>query len=211
MIPTLNPYLRHGAQAVTPRGATLPDQTGYVVVYIYQAQGTVFPPFDAFYGRAEPLHVVTIHGVDYAWIYEAAPAVPQPRPARFGEHIRLRGFAQQGEVPRGAPATLTLFWEVGGSPPLDYWLFARVLGPDGRPYVQLDVPYPTSTWSQRRYHTTELPLALPPDAPPGTYRVVIGLYDPASGERLPLDAASTADPAQSGPHALLLTRFEVGE
>jgi hypothetical protein len=65
-----------------------------------------------------------------------------------------------------------------------------------------------STWEPGRYVPTHLPLTLPPDAPPGTYRVVVGLYDPASGERLPLEAASPADPAQSGPHALLLTRVQ---
>jgi hypothetical protein len=46
MTKSINPYLRHGAQATAPHKGSLPDNTGYVVVSIYQAQGTVFPPFD---------------------------------------------------------------------------------------------------------------------------------------------------------------------
>jgi 4-amino-4-deoxy-L-arabinose transferase-like glycosyltransferase len=209
MISSLNPYLREGAQAFFPSEGELRDNAGYLVVYISEVQGgPPLPPSDQFYGQVPPLHVVTIHGVDYAWIYQTPPPAAQPQPARFGEHIRLYGFAQEAVPPGERVPELTLFWQAQAPVATDYWLFARVLGPDGQTYAQLDLPYAMSTWEPGRYVPTHLPLTLPPDAPPGTYRVVVGLYDPASGERLPLEAASPADPAQSGPHALLLTRVQ---
>ena len=82
-------------------------------------------------------------------------------------------------------------------------LFAHLLGPDGRRYAQVDLPYPTSQWQPGRYSTTELPLAIPADVPLGKLRLVIGLYDPASGRRLRL-GGDALDPAIDGPDVLLL-------
>jgi 4-amino-4-deoxy-L-arabinose transferase-like glycosyltransferase len=211
MIRSLQPYLRHGAQAVTPEGPTLPPDTGYVVVYIYQAQGTVFAPFDQFYPQATPLHVVRIHGVPYVWIYQAPPMLAHPLAVDFGAALRLRGYEAAGPLRRGATTTLRLAWQAQAPLPTDYWLFAHLLNAAGERVAQVDVPLPTSEWEPPRTYLSELPLTLPADAPPGSYRLLLGLYDPASGERLPLAPAHAADPALSGPHALPLTRLEAAE
>jgi hypothetical protein len=219
MMKSLNPYLHHGAQATTPRAAALPDKTGYVVVYIYQAQGTVFPPFDHFYGQAHPAHTVTIHGVDYAWIYQVPPPVEHPRPATFGEAIALRGFATPDTQLPGGTGTLAaqrgenlvfqLFWSTTSAPPGDYWLFAHLIDPEGTRFFQADIPLSTSTWGTHRFVTTELRVTLPPNIPAGRYLLTTGLYDPSSRERLPLSRADAANPALSGPNALLLARVRV--
>ncbi|HET9223238.1 MAG TPA: glycosyltransferase family 39 protein [Roseiflexaceae bacterium] len=210
MVQTLQPYLRRGARAINPSDGRLPNKSGYVVVYGRQTQReALLPPFDQFYGKGVPLHVVRIHGVDYAWIYQAPPAVAQPRPAAFGPAIRLRGFDQAGAPERGQPLTFRLTWEVPAAPAADYTLFAHLLAPDGRRVAQVDLPLPSSSWAPGRYQATELPIVIPPDAPPGPYRLAIGLYEPPSGPRLPLTAVATLDPAIDGPDALLLTEFEV--
>src|SRR5262245_12290188 len=68
---SLQPYMRKGADVSGPDGNALPHKSGYVVVYIRQVQdGQTVPPFDQFYGHGVPLHTVSIHGVDYAWIYQ---------------------------------------------------------------------------------------------------------------------------------------------
>jgi hypothetical protein len=209
MVPALQPYLRPGAQAVDTLGGPLPAKAGYVVVYGRQSQRErTVPPFDQFYGRATPLHVVAIHGVDYAWIYQAPPPVEHSRPAGFGPAIRLRGF-DDGPAQRGQALRLVLSWEAQSAPPADSMLFAHLLGPGGRRYAQLDLPYATSAWKPGRFVATELPIAIPADAPAGTYQLAIGLYDPASGQRLALSAGSALDPAADGADALLLTEFEL--
>jgi hypothetical protein len=210
LVSSIQPYMRKGAQVSGPDGDALPRKSGYVVVYIRQVQdGQTVPPFDAFYGHAVPLHVVRVHGVDYAWIYQAPPAVAQQRPAAFGPAIRLYGFEQGGAPQRGQPLTFRLVWTTQAAPAADTTLFAHLIGPDGRRAAQVDLPLPTRGWSPGRYQATELPLAIPPGAPPGRYRLAIGLYDPASNQRLTLAAGAALDPAVDGPDALLLAEIEL--
>jgi hypothetical protein len=100
-------------------------------------------------------------------------------------------------------------------------MFAHLLGPDNRRYAQGDWPAPTggddgnseSSNSDHigRFVTTRLAVDIPADAPAGDYRLVIGVYDLGSGERLPLSGAPPVGERQAGPHALLLTRVAVPE
>jgi len=176
---------------------------------VRSTQGFVWPPFDQFYPGAVPLHVVQIHGVDYAWIYQAPPPVTRPRAADFGDRIHLRGLIWDGAAKPGAPLGLKLSWEVRASPPADYMLFAHLIAADGRRVAQVDLPYPTASWRAGRYAATDLPLTVPADAPAGSYQLVIGLYDPANGQRLALRAGAPIDPALDGPDALVLAEVRV--
>ncbi|MBK9711478.1 MAG: glycosyltransferase family 39 protein [Kouleothrix sp.] len=206
----LQSYLRRGAQSVVPDSPTLPPATGYVVVYVRNVQwGSLWPPFDQFYGRETPLHVVTIHGIDYAWIYRAPPPVSQPREADFGASIQLRGYTPAGAPERGKPLTLTLAWKARAVPESDYTLFAHLIGADGQRYAQADLPYPTGGWQAGGYQTTELQVPLPPELPAGRYRLVVGLYDPKGGPRLTVRASEPIDPALDGPDALPLAEIEL--
>jgi 4-amino-4-deoxy-L-arabinose transferase-like glycosyltransferase len=206
----LQPYMRKGAHVDGPEGDALPRKSGYVVVYIRQVQdGQTVPPFDQFYGPAVPLHVVRLHGVDYAWIYQAPPEVAKSRPAAFGSAIGLHGFDPVGVPRRGQPLVFRLVWEARAAPAADYMLFAHLLAPDGQRVAQVDLPLPSSGWTPGRYQATELPIAVPADAPPGVYRLAIGLYEPPGGPRLPLTAAATLDSAIDGPDALMLAEIEL--
>jgi hypothetical protein len=210
MISSLNPYLREGAQAYFPIQGELRDNAGYLVVYISEVQGgPPLPPSDTFYGREPPLYVAHIHGVPYAWVYQTPPPVEQQRRAVFGEHLRLRGFEQSGDLQRAAPLTLTLTWKAQAPVQRDYWLFAHLIGPNGQRRAQIDQQYQTSTWQPGRYIRTQLPLTVPADAPAGNYQLIIGLYDPDSGQRLPLVSEHMANPTLSGENALLLTELEL--
>jgi hypothetical protein len=209
-VTSLNPYLKDGAQADFPKGDQLRERTGYVVVYLPQTQGgPPDAPFGRFFGQAAPLHVVRIHGVDFAWIYRAPPEVAQPRAATFGPDIRLHGFDQSGEWRRGQAVALRLVWETSAAPPADYWMFAHMIGPDGQRYAGVDLPLPTSRWAPGQIAATELPIALPNDAPPGAYRLLIGLYAPDGGPRLALAPADPSDAATDSENALVLARFEL--
>jgi hypothetical protein len=209
-ITSLNPYLREGAQADFPKGDQLRDHTGYVVVYLPQVQpGQVDGAFKEFYGRRTPLHIVRIHGVDFAWIYQAPPQVAQPRMANFGTDIQLRGFDQGGAARRGQELRFRLLWEASAPPPKDYWLFAHLIGPDGQRYAQIDQPYPTSQWAPGRFATTELPIALPQTAPAGTYQLLIGLYIQENGQRLAVAATDSHSLVASEAGAYMLTEFNL--
>ncbi len=208
---SLNPYLRRGAQADYPVDGQLHRENGYVVVYIAQVQGgPPPPPFNRFYGAAVPLHTVRLHGVDYAWIYQVPPPVAHARPADFGPDLALLGYDQEEEEAQpGQPVEIELTWQAQDRLTEDYWLFAHLVGPDGRRFAQIDQPYQTSQWKPGRFVAAELPFPLPADLPVGTYRLLVGLYDPATGQRLPLAGAPAADPALSGPNALELLKLTV--
>lgn len=212
MITSLQPYMREGARATFPDAGTLKDGSGYVVIYIYQVQGgSPPPPFNQFYGYATPLHTVSIHGVDYAWIYAAPPPVAHKLTVDVGSRIRLRGFDQSTQVKRGESLRFTLLWETLAPPQEDYWFFAHVIDAQGQRYAQIDQPYATSTWEPGRFVPTEALIPLPEDIPSGRYFVVVGLTR-HNGERLPLGTEhATIAPTRTGPNALLLTDVGVEE
>jgi hypothetical protein len=205
----LQSYLREGAQSVVPDSPELPPATGYVVVYARNVQwDKPWPPFDQFYGAEQPAHVVRIHGIDYAWIYRAPPPVAQPRAADFGP-LHLRGYTLAEAPERGKPLALRLTWKANERPTSDFMLFAHLIGADGRRVAQVDLPYPTGGWEAGAYQQTELVLPLPAELPAGAYRLVIGLYDPNGGARLPLKVDEPIDPALDGPDALPLMEIVV--
>lgn len=208
MTEVLQPFMRRGAQVSYPDAGKLPNNAGYVVVYVRQIEDGELPtPFDQFYGHAPPLQTIRIHGVEYAWIYRAPPPIAQPRPADFGAAIHLRGFDQAGEPRRGQPLSFKLVWEPRATPAADYTLFAHLIGPDGQRYAQIDLPYPTGQWQPGQFVTTELPISIPAQAPAGVYHLFVGLYDPATGQRLALTGADARDPALDGLNAFLLTQL----
>jgi len=52
--------------------------------------------------------------------------------------------------------------------------------------VPLDGLRPTAGWRAGEVLMDEYAIPLPPDLPPGTYQINIGLYDPDTGQRLPV-------------------------
>jgi hypothetical protein len=209
---SFQPYLRHGAQAVSPSGDTLPDQTGYVLVYIRDVQRElVVPPFDQFYPQGTPLHTVTIHGVPYVWIYQVPPPVEHETRAVFGKHIHLRGYEADTMALRSTGIlSLTVQWQADAPLEQDYLMFAHVLDSSGQMVGQTDAPpageIPTSTWQPERVYTWEYPVFVPPDLPPGDYWLSLGLYHPDTFARLPLRNAAPVPPGApaGGADALLL-------
>jgi hypothetical protein len=114
----------------------------------------------------------------------------------FGEAITLEGYAAQ--VDSGA-LQVTLRWSTGAYLDTDHSVFLHLVAPGGgaEAIAQADGPpldgeWPTSLWlpgvTLDDLHT----IPLPPQLPPGTYSLLVGLYDPATGERLPLPDGSGA-------------------
>ena len=84
---------------------------------------------------------------------------------------------------------MTLEWEAMQTVDQAYKVFVHVLGPDGLPIAQEDNEpvngtRPTSTWHTGEVIMDSYAIPLAPQAPAGHYTIEIGLYDPATGNRL---------------------------
>jgi hypothetical protein len=111
---------------------------------------------------------------------------------RFGASLYLQGYTlEAAEVRPGETLALTLFW-TADEPANHYWsVFTHLVGPDGQPVGQDDqAPYdglfPPTRWDEGIIVDDEYAIPVGPDAPPGEYRLVVGMYDWRTGERLPL-------------------------
>lgn len=77
----------------------------------------------------------------------------------------------------------------------DYKVFVHIGNAEGKMMFQADhePPVPTSRWSGRvEYENT---MMVPPDLPPGEYKIVAGLWNPDGGAKLPVNADEGVMPA----------------
>lgn len=202
-VSTMRPYLRPGAYAeFAPADGSLPEQAGYVVVYLRSRQdGRLDQPFRSFAALQKPVYTLHIHGVKYAEVYEVLPEPQHELHASFGEDIALRGY-DLSET--DGALQLTLHWATTGAPP-DVSLFVHLIDADGQRQAQADLPALTAGWDGGRHYHTRLTIDLPANLPAGGYQLAVGLYNPQSFARLPLADGPPADPAAAGDNALLLT------
>ncbi len=113
-------------------------------------------------------------------------AVPIVRDDSFGGQMRLRGL----ETPQ--PDALTLYWQVEQVPDQPISAFVHLLDENGQIVAQSDQwpgGLPAHLWAIGQIISDHHTLSLPPDLPPGAYQMAVGLYDPATGQRLPAFAA----------------------
>lgn len=136
--------------------------------------------------------------------------IAQPLDITFANGIRLRGYDLHRpllQVRPGERLVLDLFWETSAPLVEDCTVFTHLVGSahnartGGPLWGQHDGPpvggqYPTRTWPAGELIADRHELAVDPDAPAGDYQLVVGLYRPATGERVPLEGGG-AD------HALL--------
>jgi hypothetical protein len=93
----------------------------------------------------------------------------------------------------GKRLDLALVWRSHAPITADYTVFAQLVGPDGRVWAQQDnYPQqnrlPTSRWLPDEAVVDRYTLSVPADAPPGDYRLLTGMYDWRTGERLTVAA-----------------------
>jgi uncharacterized membrane protein len=121
----------------------------------------------------------------------AVPTPDHPLDADFGGQVRLLGYDLACDRD-GASCELQLSWQAQTRMDVSYTVTAQLLGPAGRVRAQVDsVPqgggYPTLWWLPGEVVADRLTLDLAADAPQDAeYRLIVGLYDPATGERLPV-------------------------
>jgi hypothetical protein len=104
---------------------------------------------------------------------------------------------------------LTVHWQARAAILADYMLFVHVLDTNGARVGAVDVPpggarEQTSAWRPGSYLSAALQVPVQPNLPPGTYWIVIGVYEPQSGARLDVSTAPRTGAPPDGPNALVL-------
>jgi hypothetical protein len=114
------------------------------------------------------------------------PSHRSPLAVDFGGEIRLAGYdlrqGQEDQEQETDTLQLTLWWQALQNPHADYTVFVHLFDPDTESLVaQSDAQprggtYPTSWWTTGEVisDTVAFPLG---DAPLGTFRLAVGLYD----------------------------------
>lgn len=129
--------------------------------------------------------------VGYVVVGDAQPGEPAPLLARFGDGIGLAGAEAPatGWTP-GASPSVRLTWRSDAATRGRYTAFVHLVGPEGLAAQHDQAPlqgfYPTDAWLKGVPVDDSYTLVLPEALPPGEYRLLAGLYDPATGQRLPV-------------------------
>ena len=113
---------------------------------------------------------------------------------RLGEAIHLIGYdlATLNLKPNGT-LNLTLYWRTDTPVETSYTVFVHIVGEQFNPkqnnplWGQVDriPPIPTTAWLPNEIVPDTYTIKIDPDAPPGKYQIEIGMYDAATGARLP--------------------------
>jgi hypothetical protein len=146
------------------------------------------------YAARTPGRQIDFDGVPYAWLYAMVPAEAEPEhvlEVRLGDWRRFLGYdLRSAEVAPGDRVPLVLYWQTVEASEDDLSIFLHLMGPGGELIWQDDGAAvhgarPTWSWEIGEVVVDPHTLMLPRDLPEGDYRLVTGLYDWQTGERLP--------------------------
>ena len=111
--------------------------------------------------------------------------------ANLGGQAQLTGYALDRAAYRpGENVRVTLYWLGSRHPDKDYKVFVHLRDLADQQMISQhdsDPVYgftPMTRWEPGELMADEHLLPLPADTPPGTYQLWVGMYDPATGERL---------------------------
>ncbi len=111
-----------------------------------------------------------------------------PLDARWSDGPQLLGFSYDTRTTPGDTIRMPLFWRALAPMDTDLTLFAHLVDASGKTVMQddhtpLNTSYPTSRWAQNEVIIDLAQFLLPDDLPLGEYRLQVGWYDLATGER----------------------------
>lgn len=129
---------------------------------------------------------------------QPVPAYALPSAPTFGGQITLLGsnLAAHAEASATAPLPIELVWRTLERPEKQYTGFVQLLDSAGRLVAQQDHPLnnnfiPSTLWEPGLILHDTYQIELPADLAPGTYELIVGIYDPITGERLPVSRDGT--------------------
>ena len=126
--------------------------------------------------------------------------------AYYADKIQLTGFSTT-TAKRGESLEVDLYWEALKPIDGDYIVFVHVLNSDGGLVANHDSRpdngrFPTPSWPPGAVIPDTHTILLPDNLPSGDYQLKAGLYEPETGERLPV---TTADGNIPTDNAILLS------
>lgn len=145
------------------------------------------------------------------------PAISHALEAQVGQRARLVGYdLDLSQAIPGGQLPLTLYWQASGPMAQPFKVFTHLEDSQGKSWAQHDAQpgegcCPTDTWADGEVIVDRHTIPLSADLLPGTYQLVVGMYDEgtlnrvpafgADGAQLPSDAipisAVTIEPAQA--------------
>ena len=120
------------------------------------------------------------------------PTVQHPVGLELDNVAQLIGYDMpETSVAAGGAFPLTLYWRALDTTLTSYTVYVHVIGPDGIIRGQWDsVPgqglLPTTGWLEGEVITDQYLIPMAENAPPWRYTILVGMYDPFTGERLPV-------------------------
>ncbi len=120
------------------------------------------------------------------------PLIQHPLSVNLGEQVEFLGYDLKADhAVAGDTLHLTFYWRALVGMETSYKVFTHLFGDDGRIWGQKDGfpgkgTLPTIGWAEGEVIVDEYEITIDPGAPAGDYQLAIGMYDPASGARLPI-------------------------
>ncbi len=130
-----------------------------------------------------------------------ASIAPNPQEAKLRDkqgEIAFLGYEMDRiTLTPGDTLRLTLYWRNESKVGQDYTIFTHLLGESynlasgsflwgQRDSMPIEGSYPTSRWLENEVVVDSYAIAVQPDAPPGLYRIEVGMYLLETGQRLPM-------------------------
>ncbi len=139
--------------------------------------------------------------------------IPYPLQRDFGGLVKLHGYDLSGLTVRpGTSLTVTLFWQREQHTGTSYTVFVHLLDAaetrvwGQRDAIPRDGAYPLPDWLAGEVVVDTYTMDVPAETPPGAYKIEVGLYDAATGQRVSVLAA---DGSPAGDRVVLPTEMQV--
>lgn len=136
--------------------------------------------------------------------------IEHPMTAELDGQVRFLGYNLEGHFRPGGSLHLTLFWQALTKMEGNYTVFTHLVDERGGLWGQKDNQpvdgfYPTVGWTEGEIVRDQYDLTISPQAPPGPYRIVVGMYRADTGERLVVGQVGNLPPSDK----ILLDEFIV--
>jgi hypothetical protein len=105
-------------------------------------------------------------------------------PVALDNGVEILGYDVSGEISPGDTLRLALYWTVRAVPDARFHFFNHLVDDEGRRWGQKDGPgYPVGQWQEGDVVVSWFDISISPDAPPGEYWVLTGMYTYPQGVR----------------------------